>query len=83
VPIGIAQGALSAADGSVISYALMLSVVLSTYAIPANYRIAAALGRLAGRSGAAAGAPQAAGETGPGHAGPGDAAHGGSAPEIT
>jgi Kef-type K+ transport system membrane component KefB len=82
VPIGIAQGALSAADGSVISYALMLSVVLSTYAIPANYRIAAALGRLAGRSGAAAGAPQAAGETGPGHAGPGDAAHGGSAPEI-
>jgi Kef-type K+ transport system membrane component KefB len=77
VPIGIAQGALSSADGSVISYALMLSVVLSTYAIPANYRIAAAIGRLAGRSRTAAGPAPAAGE-----AGPGDAGHGGPAPEI-
>jgi Kef-type K+ transport system membrane component KefB len=49
VPIGIAQGVLDAEDGSINSYALMLSVVLATYAIPANYRIAAALGRLVGR----------------------------------
>ncbi len=49
VPIGVAQGALSSADASVISYALMLSVVLTTYAIPANYRLAASLGRLVAR----------------------------------
>jgi Kef-type K+ transport system membrane component KefB len=46
VPVGIAQGVLNAEDASIISYALMISVVLTTYAIPANYRIAAALGRL-------------------------------------
>ncbi len=69
VPIGIAQGVLSTADASVISYALMLSVVLATYAIPANYRIAAGLARRTGTpatappgarpDGAAGGAPEA------------------------
>ena len=52
VSVGMAQGALGAEDASVISYALMLSVILSTYAIPANYRIAAALARMLGRAGA-------------------------------
>lgn len=50
VSVGMAQGALGATDASVISYALMLSVILSTYAIPANYPIAAALARVAGRA---------------------------------
>ena len=49
VSVGMAKGALAPSDASVISYALMLSVILSTYAIPANYRIAAALARVAGR----------------------------------
>jgi len=49
VPIGVAQGALTAAQGTTIAYALMLSVVLSTYAIPANYRIAGSLAHWTGR----------------------------------
>ncbi len=79
VPIGVAQGVLGSNDASVVSYALMLSVVLTTYAIPANYRIAAALGRLAGAAPAATGG-SAMGS--PGGA-PGDGAAGGHvAPEI-
>jgi hypothetical protein len=46
VPLGIAQGALSVAEGSVLSYAMMLSVLLSTYGITYNYRLASALARL-------------------------------------
>jgi Kef-type K+ transport system membrane component KefB len=45
VPIGIASGALSVEDGMVISYGLMLSVVLSGFAIKYNYRLAMILER--------------------------------------
>jgi len=80
VPIGIAQGVLGAEDASVISYALMISVVLTTYAIPANYRIAAALGRRVGTpAGRAAGDAAAGSPAGPSAAGHGS---GHAAPEI-
>lgn len=49
VPIGIAQGAISIRQGSAISYGMMLSVVLSTYGITYNYRLAAALACLVRR----------------------------------
>ncbi len=48
VPIGIAGGALSVEDGMVISYGLMLSVVLSGFAIKYNYRLAMILERVLG-----------------------------------
>lgn len=48
IPVGLAQGVLGAHDASVISYGLMLSVVLSTYLIRSNHRIAAALERGSG-----------------------------------
>ncbi len=79
VPIGVAQGVLGSDDASVVSYALMLSVVLATYAIPANYRIAAALGRLAGTTRSAAGS---AGAGSPGGAPGGGAGSEHAAPEI-
>ncbi len=41
VPIGYASGALSIEETSTISYALMLSVLLSSYSIKNNYRLAA------------------------------------------
>lgn len=46
VPVGISSGALSREDASVISYALMLSVIVSTFAIAHNYRIAILLERV-------------------------------------
>jgi Kef-type K+ transport system membrane component KefB len=46
VPLGIASGALSSEQGAVISYGLMLSVVVSSFAIAHNYRLARILGRL-------------------------------------
>lgn len=46
VPIGIGAGALSVRDGSVISYGLMISVVISSFAIANNYRLATFLGRI-------------------------------------
>ncbi len=45
VPIGLAQGVLGRHDASVVSYGLMISVVLSSYVIRFNHRIAAALER--------------------------------------
>ena len=45
VPVGIASGALDVSDSAIVSYALMLSVVLSTYAVPVNYRLAARLAK--------------------------------------
>ncbi len=45
VPVGLAQGVLDAHDAAVVSYGLMLSVVLSSYIVRFNHRIAAALGR--------------------------------------
>ena len=45
VPIGIANGALSVEDGMVISYGLMLSVILSGFAIKYNYKLAMILER--------------------------------------
>ncbi len=73
VPIGIASGALNVDDGMVISYGLMLSVVLSGFAIKYNYRLAMILERLLRiRGEKAAGAPEApSGETADD-----DAAHG-------
>lgn len=80
VPIGIARGVLGAEDASVISYALMISVVLTTYAIPANYRIAATLGRLVGTPAGRAGGDGPTGFPG----GPSAMGHEGgqAAPEI-
>ncbi len=46
LPIGLAQGALTQADAATVSYALMLSMVLSTYGIKYNYPLAFALTRL-------------------------------------
>jgi len=46
LPIGVAQGALTSQDAATVSYALMLSVVLSTYGIKYNYPLAFALTRL-------------------------------------
>jgi Kef-type K+ transport system membrane component KefB len=40
VPVGIASKALTAEQGSIISYGMMLSVLLSTYGIKYNYVIA-------------------------------------------
>ncbi len=48
VSVGMARGALSVTEGSVISYAMMFSVVLASYAIKYNYAIALAIGRLFG-----------------------------------
>jgi Kef-type K+ transport system membrane component KefB len=56
VPIGVSTGALASTDVGVISYAMMLSVLLSTYGIKYNYGIALhltkwlGLGRFAGKS---------------------------------
>jgi voltage-gated potassium channel Kch len=40
IPVGVAQGALSRSDVGAINYAMMLSVLLSTYAIRYNYDVA-------------------------------------------
>jgi Kef-type K+ transport system membrane component KefB len=40
VPLGIGAGALTIDEGSIISYGLMLSMLLSTYAIKHNYGLA-------------------------------------------
>ncbi len=45
IPLGIAGGALSIEQGSIISYALMLSVVISTFTISRNYQLAAWLAK--------------------------------------
>jgi Kef-type K+ transport system membrane component KefB len=50
IPIGISGGALTIEQGMVISYALMLSVVLTGFTIKYNYRIAMALTRVLGKS---------------------------------
>jgi len=50
IPIGIAGGALTTEEGMVISYALMLSVILTGFAIKYNYRIALALTRMFGKT---------------------------------
>jgi hypothetical protein len=46
VPVGIANGALTVEEGSVISYGMMLSVLLSTYGIKYNYPIALRVSRV-------------------------------------
>jgi Kef-type K+ transport system membrane component KefB len=45
VPIGLAQGVLDAHDAAIVSYALMLSVALSSYIVRFNHPLAAALER--------------------------------------
>ncbi len=45
VPIGIAGGALSPEQGAVISYAMMLSVVVTSFGIANNYLLAGLFGR--------------------------------------
>jgi Kef-type K+ transport system membrane component KefB len=58
IPIGAAHGVLTGNDIGVISYAMMLSVILSTYAIKYNYHIAKTMDALLGfqRLGGGAGA---------------------------
>jgi Kef-type K+ transport system membrane component KefB len=46
VPIGTSTGALTVRDGSIISYAMMLSVLFTTYGIKYNYRFAQFVERL-------------------------------------
>ncbi len=77
VPIGVAQNALTTHDAGIISYAMMLSVLVSTYAIKYNHHLAIVLTRKLGlhrrfglaRAGASAGA-----DAGDGHD---DGHHGG------
>ncbi len=45
VPLGVGGGMLTAEEGSVISYAMMLSVLIATYGIKYNYPLALALHR--------------------------------------
>jgi hypothetical protein len=45
VPVGLAQGVLDARDAAVVSYALMLSVVLTSYVVRFNHKVAAFLER--------------------------------------
>jgi hypothetical protein len=49
VPVGMAAGDLTAYEGSVISYAMMLSVLFATYGIKYNYQFAQLLGRIFSR----------------------------------
>lgn len=58
IPIGVAQGALSRSDVGVINYAMMLSVLLSTYAIRYNYDLAILLGGWLGLGRAGGDRPQ-------------------------
>jgi len=68
IPIGVAQGVLSGEDASVVSYALMISVVLSTYAIRYNYPAARFLARVTRRGKPAdTGAPSSAPAGAAGH----------------
>lgn len=46
VPIGTSTGALTVKEGSIISYAMMLSVLFTTYGIKYNYRFAQFVERL-------------------------------------
>lgn len=46
VPLGVGGGMLTAEEGSVISYAMMLSVLIATYGIKYNYPLALAIHRL-------------------------------------
>lgn len=48
IPVGISNGALLEHDQLVISYALLISVVLSTFGIMNNYKLAITLSRLLG-----------------------------------
>lgn len=73
VPIGLASKALTVDQGSVISYGLMISVVITGFAIKYNYQIAMALVRLLPLGGGAKGA-EAHGASA--EAAGGDAAHG-------
>lgn len=45
VPLGVGGGMLTAEEGSIISYAMMLSVLIATYGIKYNYPLALALHR--------------------------------------
>jgi len=58
-PIGRSKGALTTDEAATISYAMMLSVLLASYAIKSNYRVAAGFARLLRRSAPTA-APRAA-----------------------
>ena len=48
IPVGIQNGALVEHDKLVISYALLFSVIISTFAITKNYQIAIVLSRILG-----------------------------------
>lgn len=71
VPIGAAAGVLGKTDVGVIFYAMMLSVLLSTYGIKFNHNIALWMNRLPGLKWLSAGSPQ-----------DGAAAHDHDAPEV-
>lgn len=45
VPIGVGSGALSTEHGAVISYAMMLSIMVTSFAVANNYRLARLIGR--------------------------------------
>ncbi len=53
LPVGIASGAITQEEASVISYALMLSLVLSSFGIRFNYSLARRIARLLGMNTAA------------------------------
>jgi Kef-type K+ transport system membrane component KefB len=58
IPIGVVAGVLSNTDVGVISYAMMLSVLLSTYGIKFNHNIALWMNGLPGMKLLSAGSPQ-------------------------
>lgn len=73
VPIGLAQGTLAPSDAGVISYAMMLSVLVSTYAIKYNHHLALVITRRL-RLHRAFGLPAASGAHGEGDGGHGEGA---------
>ena len=48
LPVGVASGAITQEEASIISYALMLSLVLSSFGIRFNYSLARKIARLSG-----------------------------------
>ena len=69
LPVGVASGAINREEASVISYALMLSLVLASFAIRFNYLIARSIARRLGMNTDTAVVPQAGhAQVGAGHA---------------
>jgi Kef-type K+ transport system membrane component KefB len=64
LPVGIASGAITQEEASVIAYALMLSLILSSFGIRFNYSLARRIGRLLGMKTDTATGEHADGENG-------------------